>query len=105
MFGLLSPGTYVSGLLGGRKIVTTSGTRVQITATSTPCQGVIVQSLRSNTGNISVGGSDVLGTLGSESGIEITPGQTITIFCKDLNMIWLDSDVNGEGAQYLIMQG
>jgi hypothetical protein len=103
--GLIAPGTYISNLSGGRKLVTTAGTRVQLSTSSVPCQGLIIQSLRSNSGNISIGGEDVSGTLGTENGVELSPGQTMTLFCKDVSLVWMDSDINSEGIQYLILHG
>lgn len=103
--GLIAPGTYISALSGGRKTVPTAGTRVQLSATPVSCQGVIVQALRSNAGNVAVGGPDVSSSSGGENGVEIVAGQTITLFVKDLSLVYIDADNNGDGVQYLLLYG
>ncbi len=95
---------YATSLSGGREVVVTAGVPVQLSSTSIPCSGVIIQSLRSNSGNISVGGSDVSGALGSENGVELVIGQTVTLPVNDLSRIWIDADSSGDGAQFLILK-
>jgi len=102
MLALVSPGTYIASLEGGgRKVVTTAGTRVQITATSTAIGGVIIQALEANTGKIAVGGSDVVAASGTRVGVVLGAGESMTLGVKDLNAVWLDSTVNSEGVSYL----
>ncbi len=105
-----TPGLYtgfsnVTKLTGGRKVVTTGGTREQITSTETAIAGVIIQALRSNSGNVAIGGSDVDVTAGSENGIELVAGQTETIPCRDLSLVWIDADNNGEGVAFSLLFG
>lgn len=99
-----NPSAVITGLSGGRKLVAAAGTPVQLSSTKALCVGVVIQALRSNSGNISVGGFDVSGVLGAENGVELVPGQTITVFCHDLRVIWLDADVSAQGVQYLMLK-
>lgn len=85
-------------LLFGRKAVTTAGTRVALVATSTPLVGgyVEITALSSNTGFIYVG--DV--TVASTNGHRLAAGVSTVIFIDDLNRIYLDASVSGEGVSY-----
>lgn len=105
MLGLISPSSVIVDLSGGRKTCTTGGVREQITATETPISMVVFQALPSNTGNIAIGGADVVVAAGSEKGIVLVPSQTITIPSNDLRHFWLDSAQNGEGVTYLLLKG
>ena len=82
----------------GNKTVTTAGTRVQLSVASVPCKKLIIQSMSSNTGNTYVG--DV--TVSSTVGIIMYPGgaSNFVLTPSNLNLIYIDSAVNGEGVQY-----
>lgn len=83
-----------NGTIGdGSKNVTTAGTRVAI-ASSTACRKVTVQAKPTNTGNVYVGGS----TVSSTSGTALTPYNSIILTPSNLNLVFIDSDVNGEGV-------
>ena len=101
----ISPTVHITDLSGGRKVVTTGGTREQITSTETLISGVIIQALRTNTGNVMIGGADVDVTAGSENGTELITGQTMTLYTDSLSRIWIDADNTGEGINYLILKG
>lgn len=105
MQALGSPGQYIGNIKGGgRKVVTTAGTRVQLTATSTPCEGVILEALEANTGHIVVGGADVVASAATRVGFRLPSGENpmpVLLPVKDLSLIWLDSTVNGEGISYM----
>src|SRR3990167_4129319 len=84
-----------NGTIGdGSKDVTTAGTRVQLSATSVACKKVHIQAKVGNTGSIYVGGS----TVASTRGIELLPLATITLTISNLNLVYIDSSVNGEGV-------
>lgn len=104
MLALISPGSYIAGLSGGRKVVATGGTREQLVSAETNCVGVVVQALPTNSGNVMVGGADVDVTAGSEKGIQLQPGQTVTIAVKDASIIWIDCDLTAEGVSYLLLK-
>lgn len=91
--------TVVDGTIStARVLVATAGTRVQLTATPTPCKRVDIQALHSNTGTIVVGGSDVVAVLGTRQGIAIDAKQVYSIDIDDLSKLYIDSTVNGEGV-------
>lgn len=100
-FGALN----INRFSGGRKTVTTAGTEVQLTTTETPCHAVIIQALKTNTGLIAYGGSDVVAAAGSENGVILEPGEKDAIECLDASKIYIDSRVNGEGVSYLLLHG
>lgn len=91
--------TNTTGTADNRKTVTTAGTRVQL-ASSTACKWVIIQALRDNTGVIAVGGSTVVAASGTERGSMLYAGDSVTVLTSNLNTIYLDSTVNGEGVNY-----
>lgn len=103
MFALVAPGNYLASLEGGNtKLVATAATRVQLSASSVPVEGVVIQALESNTGRICVGGSDVVESKSSARiGVVLLQGDSISIGVKDLNIVWLDSSVSGEGVSYM----
>lgn len=80
----------------GVKIVTTAGTREQLSASSVPCKKVYIQALYTNTDSIVVGGA----TIAVGRGISLLAGGTIEMTASDLNLVYIDSVVNGEGVTY-----
>lgn len=101
--GLIAPSEFLASLEGGgRKTVTTAGTAVSITATKTPCVGVVIQALETNTDLIAVGGSDVVAATATRKGVVLQPGESITLNVRNLkNIIYIDSIVSGEGVSFL----
>lgn len=82
----------------GLTTVTTAGTAVSL-GNSTACKQVTVQAKSTNTGNIYVGTTNV----SSSNGIVIWAGSSITISIDNINKIYIDADVNGEGVTYLYL--
>lgn len=81
--------------------VTTAGTRVQVTATSTLCESILFQGHPSNTGKVYVGDSNVSATRGTSLDAKI--GYTVASNPKgdgshlfDLSDYWVDAQTNGE---------
>ena len=64
------------------------------------CQVVTIQALHTNTKRISVGDSSTSCTAGSEKGILLQPGQTISVETDNSNQYYINSEVNGEGVSY-----
>lgn len=83
----------------GVKTVTTAGTDVVLGSTTT-IKWVVVQSQTDNTGLISVGGSGVDATEATGTGIILYPGESVTLHVDNLDDIYIDSTVNGEGVRY-----
>lgn len=87
------------------KVVTTSGTRVALFASETPCKSVIITANKGNTNDIFVGDVTVSTSV---YGARLTPGSTITLSVSstfdskiDLSLIYLDATTNGEGVSLL----
>lgn len=103
----LPAGTNAIGLVGhditgighGVKTVTTAGTDV-VLSTSQAAKGVIVQSQTDNTGLIAVGASGVDATEATGTGVILYPGDSVFVPCDNLDNIYIDSTVNGEGVRY-----
>lgn len=99
-----SPLPVIPGLTAvtdGRQVVTTAGTRVQLTAGAAKI--VIITAETDNTGIVVVGGSTVVAALATRRGTPLYPGDSLTILVDDLSDIYIDSTVNGEGVTYVIM--
>lgn len=100
--GEVVPATVFGG--GARKVVTTAGTAVQLSATSVEGRAFVICALLTNTNPIYVGDSAVKNTSGSERGIPLMPGEKITLDVDNANKIWLDAVTNGEGVTFERLQ-
>lgn len=80
----------------GTKAVTTAGTRVQLSVASVPTKKIYIQGLQTNTKAIYIGDS----TVASSNGQFIFATQTFISTASNLNLLYLDSDVNGESVVY-----
>lgn len=89
-----------TGIGHGVRTVTTAGTDVALAASSTPAKWVTIQAQTDNTGWIAVGASGVDATEASGTGVLLDAGESITIPCDNLNDIYIDATVNGEGVRY-----
>lgn len=89
----------------GSKTVTTAGTPVQLSTSSVPCIEVLIQVKRGNTGRIYIGGAAVPNNDSAGIMLDIpTAGQTppsVPITAQNLNQIYINSTVNGEGVNFL----
>jgi hypothetical protein len=90
-----------TGVTEDRKVVTTAGTRVSLVAASTPCKSVVITAETDNTGIVVVGGAGVVAALATRKGVPLGPGDSIALDVVNLNLIYLDSTVNGDGVTYL----
>src|SRR6266702_437557 len=97
--GILS-GLFTS-ITDGNKIVTTAGTRVQLSSSSIPCQKVIVIAMTNNTNIVTVGGSDVVAALATRKGVPLYAGDSYDLYVSNLYLVYIDSLVNGEGVTYI----
>jgi len=88
----------------GRKVVAAVGTAECLVSESTPCRVVIITAETNNTGVIVVGGSTVVSTLASRRGTPLLTGESITIDISNLNKIYLDTTVNGDGVTYTYLR-
>jgi hypothetical protein len=89
-------------IYSGEVNVATAGTRVQLSSSRVPCSWVLVQSKRTNTQYVHVGGVNV----DSSNGTELVPFDSVLFpplgdtTPYDLAHIWVDADVNGEGVKF-----
>lgn len=85
----------------GGKSVAVAGTPVQLSATSTRCDAVILTARKGNTGSIAYGFSNtVRATAGAEVGAILTPGSSVVIETMDVANVWIDATTNGEGVGF-----
>lgn len=86
-------------IAGGRKTVTTAGTRI-VLAASTACKKVKLQALPDNTDIVYVGGSDVVAADNTENGYGLYATNSVEFEVNNLNLIFVDSRVSGEGVSF-----
>lgn len=85
----------------GRQTVTTAGTRVQLSSTSTASKRIDITAETDNTGFIVVGGANVVATLATRRGIPLAAGESYTFYITNLNKVYLDSTVSTDGVTYV----
>lgn len=98
---------FTTSVVSSRKVVTTAGTAVAISATSLPVIGVDFVAETDNTGRISIGGSAVVAAVGTTcTGVVLNAGDS---WCPagpvDLKDIYIDSSVNGDGVTFTYVTG
>lgn len=99
-------GNTFEKIVSGTKTVTTAGTAVQLTTTSTPIGGIWLSGDTEGAGGvIVVGDSSVDAIEGQQQGIVIVPGNaSIFVPIDNLNKIWVDSASNGGKLCYAYLQ-
>lgn len=95
-----SAGDVASSLSNGRKTVAVAGTAVAL-GPSGACAWVTVTALPTNTGLVHVGGSGVLATPGSETGVPLAARESVTVPVTNVASVFVDARVAGEGVTYL----
>ena len=75
-----------------------AGTEIPIVAAGYACREAVVTAKAANTGYIYIGGSDVSSTV---YGVRLSAGDSVTIPISNLNLIYFDASVSGEGISYL----
>ena len=103
MLALIAPGNYVGSIAGGgTKTITTAGTRVQLSTSKFPVEGVCIQALETNTGYVVVGGADCVATASSARVCfcALAPGASAIIPITDLKNVYVDSTANGNIISY-----
>lgn len=86
----------------GRKTVATAGTAEPLAASPFTTRKIVLQAELDNTGVIVVGGSGVVATLASRTGIALEAGDSIELPLTDATLVYLNSTVNGDGVTYLL---
>lgn len=83
----------------GRKTVAASATAEKL-ASATKCTSVVITALAANTGVIVFGASTVVAAAATRRGTPLSAGETASVPIVDLDQIYLDTTVNGEGVSY-----
>lgn len=84
----------------GNKTVAVAGTAESLVAVSTASKNVIITALETNTNTVVVGGSNVVAAIGTREGTPLEPGDSVDIPVDDLQKIFLDVEVAGEGVSF-----
>lgn len=92
--------TVGGSVIDGRQVVTTAGTRVQLSTTQTSVLEVTITAETDNTGYIVVGGATVVASLSTRRGTPLSAGDSYTVAVNDLSDVYIDSTVNGDGVTY-----
>ena len=95
------------GITIGDQMVAASGTREALTAADTFTKSVIIQAKRlaaDNTENVFIGDTNLVE--GTTEGIELTPGQSLSIDANlgevlNLKLIFVDAVTNDDGVVFL----
>ena len=89
----------VTGGADGVKTVSTAGTDV-VLGGDVACKKVDIQAQTDNTGLIAVGFTGVDATEATGTGVILYAGDTYSLEINNLNLIYIDSTVSGEGVRY-----
>jgi hypothetical protein len=85
----------------GQKVVTTSGTPVRLgyrkLSNAAP---LLIKAKAGNTGTITVGSSSAAALNTGDDFYSLSAGEGMTLLVDDLNDVWLDATVSGEGVEY-----
>lgn len=95
--GSISVGGH-SSVGTGKLTIDTAGTAQQL-ASDQECKRVHIRALSTNTGMIAIGDSNV--SASDEQGVLLFATQTLTLDVGNLNLIYIDASVSGEGVSYL----
>lgn len=91
-------GAYTS-IGTGRDTVTTAGTREQMAAQA--CNVVILTAETDNTGIVVVGDVGVVASLATRQGTPLNVGESVVLSVTNLNKLYLDVTVSGDGVTFL----
>ena len=92
-------GHNVTGVADARAAVTTAGT-ANVIAASTAAKSVIITAETNNTGIIVVGGSTCVAAVATRRGTPLEAGESMGLDCDNLNDIYIDSEVTGDGITF-----
>ena len=85
----------------GRKVVAAAGTAVALESSSHQVLGLIITAELDNADTIAVGGSAVIESDTTRTGVPLAAGDSVTIPDVDLNQVYIDAGTNGEGVTFL----
>lgn len=90
-----------SNIGDGIQKVAAAGTAEQLSSSSIPCRKVLIQACPENTDVVVVGASTVVAALATRRGISLVPGGQVYLSVTDVNKLYVDSLVSGEGVSYV----
>ncbi|OGG65120.1 hypothetical protein A2Z56_02415 [Candidatus Kaiserbacteria bacterium RIFCSPHIGHO2_12_45_16] len=85
----------------GLQLVAAAGTAEALSATSVPCRAVLINARPENTDQVVVGASTVVAAAATRRGIAIVPGGSVLLRVTDVNKIYVDAVVTGEGVSFV----
>jgi hypothetical protein len=85
----------------GRAVVTAAGTREQFDAL--PCRSVAITAETDNTGVVVIGGPTVVAALATRRGTPMSAGDTTIWAVDNMNLLWRDSTVSGDGVTFTVL--
>lgn len=97
--------TY-ENIYSSRATVATAGTPVQLSASATEVRRIDITAELDNTGVVCVGGpangfsAGVIADLATRTGIPLAPGDSVTLLITKRSVVYLDSEVSGDGVTY-----
>lgn len=92
--------THSTNSIGhGVTTVTTAGTDV-VLASFTAAKWIVIQAQTDNTGFIAVGATGVDATVATGTGVLLGAGESVTLPIDNLEDVYIDSTVSGEGVRY-----
>ena len=97
--GSTSHPSGLGAVVDGRQVVTTAGTRVQMSAQA--CKSIAVTAETDNTGIIVVGAVTVVAAIATRQGLPLAAGATATFAVDNANRLYLDATVSGEGVTWI----
>ncbi len=86
-----------NSIVTGQTNVVTAGTRVQLAGNN--AKAVRLRALKTNTKNIYFGSNAVSSAVGDI----LSPGESIGLSVNNLNVLWIDADVSGEGISWSVI--
>lgn len=93
----VSPALQATPLDEPDVLIASTGTAVQITPSTIPTTGLVIQALQQNTGfganTLRVGSSSVL-ISGTPRGLQLAPGQSLSIPIANYNDLWINGQIN-----------
>tara|TARA_R110002167_G_scaffold167777_6_gene365393 strand:- start:1665 stop:2417 length:753 start_codon:yes stop_codon:yes gene_type:complete len=87
-------------ITGGADGVTTDDTSGTVLGADVGCKKIDIQAQTDNTGLIAVGFTGVDATVATGTGILLNAGDIYSLEINNLNLIYIESSVSGEGVRY-----
>lgn len=84
----------------GRAVVTTPGSRVQISAVPYAIKEVTLTALAGNAGTVVIGGNTVVASLATRTGTPLNKDDSCTIEIDDLSDVYMDATNANDGVSF-----